>query len=150
MDMFQMIHQDHQRVSKTLDDLAKTTKRASKTREERFERLKREIQPHMMAEEEVLYPALMQPRETHELALQAREEHRVARMLLQELDDMDKQDDEWGPKLKVMATLISSHIEAEEGEVLAKTRSALDQEKLQEVSRRFMEAKKGAMAPAGT
>jgi hypothetical protein len=49
-----------------------------------FKQIKSELDVHAHIEETIFYPALEKPRETHDLTLEAYEEHKVVKGLLAE------------------------------------------------------------------
>src|SRR5215212_8445466 len=116
MDAFELLKKDHEKVSGIFEKLEPTTERGVKTREELFTQLKQELDVHARIEEEILYPLLKQSSETEEITLEAYEEHHVVKQLLSELEDLSKDDETWGAKLKVLKENVEHHVEEEEGE----------------------------------
>jgi iron-sulfur cluster repair protein YtfE (RIC family) len=87
MQIYQVLKQEHDKVKALFEELEETTERALKTRTQTLQKLQQELSVHMEFEEEHLYPRLEEPEETHELALEAVEEHNAARTLLAELSE---------------------------------------------------------------
>src|ERR1044072_9876921 len=102
MNAFQLLKEDHQKVSGIFQQIEPTTERAEKTRTELFAQLKQELDIHARIEETIFYPAIKQAKETHDITLEAYEEHNVVKQLLAELDELSKSDETWGAKLKVL------------------------------------------------
>ncbi len=127
-DPFAYLEQDHKAVAALLDELDDTTERAEKTREELFAELQEALTLHANLEEQVLYPALEHVKQTHELALEAFEEHHVVKTLLAEMADTPYDTEEWTAKLTVLKENIEHHVEEEETDMFDKARSALTQE----------------------
>ncbi|HEX6261829.1 MAG TPA: hemerythrin domain-containing protein [Actinomycetota bacterium] len=144
MDALKLLKEDHEKVKKILDELESTTERGVKTRQDLFERLRRELDVHEAIEEEILYPALKEHPKTKELALEAYEEHHVVDMVMEELEDVPFDDESWGAKLMVAKENLEHHIEEEEGEMFQQARQVFDDEELGELGDR-MEARKSEL-----
>ena len=63
MNAFQLLKEDHQKVSGIFQQLEPTTERAEKTRTELFAQLKQELDVHAQIEETIFYPAIKQAAE---------------------------------------------------------------------------------------
>ena len=142
MDAFELLKKDHEKVSGIFEKLEPTTENAVKTREELFTRLKNELDIHARIEEQIFYPAIKQADETHDITLEAFEEHRVVKRLLSELEAMPKTDERWGAKLKVLKENVDHHVEEEEGEMFKSARKVLSQEQIEELGARMEKAKR--------
>ena len=70
MDAFELLEKDHRKVEEIFAQLEPTTERAVKTREELFERLKKELDIHTEIEETILYPVLKKISETREITFE--------------------------------------------------------------------------------
>ena len=119
MDLFEMLKTDHDEVEKILEKMKETTTRAAKSRQSGLEKLHHLLIPHMEAEEEIFYPQLINAGET-DVAYEALEEHKTARLVLQDLENMAADDVRWKPYMKVLAELVLHHVEEEESEVFEK------------------------------
>jgi len=142
MNAFELLKEDHQRVSGIFEKLEPTTERAVKTREELFARLKSELDLHTQIEEEIFYPALKEEEETRDITLEGIEEHRVVKTLLKELEAMPVDSEQWTAKLTVLKENVEHHVEEEEGEMFKKARKALPKEKIEALGARMEAAKK--------
>lgn len=60
--------------------------------------------------------------------------------VLEETSEMDKDDERWEAKIKVLNEIVEHHIK-EEGEVFKIARKALDKERIQEVARQIQQEK---------
>jgi iron-sulfur cluster repair protein YtfE (RIC family) len=124
MNAFQLLKEDHQKVSGIFQQLEPTTERAEKTRT----KLKEELDIHAKIEESIFYPAIKQAAETREIVLEGFEEHHVIKMLLKELDSMPVDTEQWTAKLKVLKENVEHHVEEEEGEMFQKARDVLSED----------------------
>lgn len=141
MNAFELLKADHKKVAGIFEELEPTTNRAVKTREELFTELKNDLDVHSQIEEQILYPALKDAEPTHEITLEAFEEHHVVKELLSELEAMPVGSDEWSAKLKVLQENVEHHVEEEEGEMFPKAREVLSREQLEELGARLQAAK---------
>jgi hemerythrin-like domain-containing protein len=141
MNAFELLKQDHKKVSGIFEKLEPTTERGVKTREELFAQLKQELDIHARIEETILYPALKDADETKDITLEAYEEHGVVKQLLAELDELSKDDETWGAKLKVLKENVEHHVEEEEGEMFPSARKVLSPEQIEQLGARLEAAK---------
>ena len=148
MDAFTLLKADHKKVAGLMDKIEDTTERAIKTREELFTQLKSELDIHAQVEETILYPVLEKAKETHDISLEAYEEHKVVKRLLSELESEPKDAEEWTAKFTVLKENVEHHVEEEEGEMFKKARRVLSEEEIEELGTRLEEAK-GKQRAAG-
>jgi hemerythrin superfamily protein len=149
MDAFTLLKTDHKTVAGLMDKIEQTTERAVKTRDELFTQLKSELDIHAEIEEKILYPVLEKADETHDISLEAYEEHRIVKQLLGELESEPKDAEEWTAKFTVLKENVEHHVEEEEGEMFKKARKVLSEEEIEELGARLEEAKaKGKAAGA--
>jgi hemerythrin-like domain-containing protein len=142
MNAFQLLKEDHQKVSGIFQQLEPTTERAEKTRTELFARLSQELDIHAKVEETVFYPAIKQAAETREIVLEGFEEHHVIKILLKELEATPVDTEQWTAKLKVLQENVEHHVEEEEGEMFQKARQVLSEEEINQLGAQMEEEKK--------
>jgi hemerythrin-like domain-containing protein len=85
---------------------------------------------HEAIEEKILYPALEPHAEAHDLVLESFQEHHVADILIKELHELKKSDEQWGAKFKVLQENIEHHITEEERKMFPVARGVLAREEL--------------------
>ncbi len=146
MNAFQLLKEDHKKVSGIFQQLEPTTERAEKTREELFGKLKLELDIHAQIEETIFYPAIKQAHETREITLEGFEEHHVIKILLKELEETPVTAEEWTAKLKVLQENVEHHVEEEETEMFQKARQVLSEEEINDLGAQ-MEAEKQRLQP---
>jgi hypothetical protein len=145
MDAFQLLKADHRKV----EELFKRLEAASgQARLRVFEQIKTELELHTHIEEKIFYPALEKPEETHELTLEAYEEHDVVKKLLQELSRAKSADEEWQAQAKVLKENVEHHVQEEEGELFEKAESVLSDEDIEALGER-MDAEKARQQGRG-
>jgi len=141
MNAFDLLKADHKKVADILEKLDATSERALKTREELFTKLKRELDVHSRIEETIFYPVLEEADETHEITLEALEEHALVKQLLEELQALAKDDEQWTAKFTVLKENVEHHVEEEEGEMFKKARKVLSEEAIETLGTRMERAK---------
>ena len=95
----------------------------------------------MKGEEKHLYPALKDDKESKDVAMESLEEHHVAETVLNELDKLSKDAENWDAKLKVFKEIVEHHIQEEQDEVFEAAQDALDEKKLDEIMESFQKEK---------
>ena len=136
-EFFQMLKKDHKQVKGILGQL-KETEDKSKERDKLFQKLKEELVPHMEAEEITFYQALLAKKEARDVTLEGAEEHHVSELVLKELENMPKDQDQWGAKLSVFKELVEHHIKEEEGTIFKTAEKVLTQTKFQSILKQFV------------
>ena len=112
-DIFTRIKQDHDTARDLMQQIKDTTDRAAKTRAELFEAFKLDLWAHHKIEEATFYTKLETKGERDE-SLEAKNEHHMVNSMLEELDTMAKDTQEWGQKFHAMCELIEHHMDEEE------------------------------------
>jgi len=128
MDAFNLLKADHKKVAQLFDELESAN---GKAKLQVFEQIKTELELHTHIEEKIFYPALEKPRDTHDLTLEAYEEHDVVKKLLQQLSKARTANDEWEAQAKVLRENVEHHVEEEENELFPKAESALGEERIE-------------------
>jgi len=140
MNAFTLLKADHMKVASIFEKLAATNERDVKNCHDLFANLKEELDVHARIEETFLYRALEKAEETHNLALEAVEEHAIVNQLLSELEHMEK-DHAWWARLKVLRENVEHHVEEEETELFAKAGKVLSEGELESLGALMQRAK---------
>jgi len=130
-DAIALLEKDHRRLEALLKQGEETTERAVKGRTELLETITAELNLHEMKEEKILYPALKAHPEARDIVLEGFQEHHVADLLVKELHQVAKNDEQWGAKFKVLKENIEHHIQEEEGPMFRTARGVFSREDLQ-------------------
>lgn len=150
MDAFQLLKADHQKVAQLFDQLESAS---GKAKLQVFEQIRTELELHTLIEEMYFYPALEKPKQTHELTLEAYEEHNVVKNLLQELSGTRNPNDEWEAQAKVLRENVEHHVEEEENELFPKAEQVLSEDEVEELGDRMAaekQRKQGQKARSGS
>ena len=138
MDAFELLKADHKKVNELFDQLEAAT---GKAKLNVFNQIKTELELHTHIEEKIFYPALEKPEQTHDLTLEAYEEHKMVKTLLAELSRARTADDEWQAQAKVLRENVEHHVDEEENELFDKADDVLSDEEIEALGQR-MEAEK--------
>ena len=145
MDAFNLLKADHRKVEELFSEL-ESARGQAKMRV--FEQIKTELELHTHIEETIFYPALEKPKQTHDLTLEAYEEHDVVKKLLQELSRAKTANEEWEAKAKVLQENVEHHVEEEENELFEKAQQALGETDIEALGEQ-METEKERMQSRG-
>src|ERR1041385_2861037 len=138
MDAFELLKADHKKVSGLFDELEAAPGNAELSV---FNQIKTELELQTHIEETIFYPALEKPEETHDLTLEAYEEHETVKTLLAKLSGARTADDEWQAQAKVLRENVEHHVDEEENELFDKADDVLSDEEIESLGQR-MEAEK--------
>lgn len=122
---FGVLHTDHELFRDLLRQLSGTTGSDLKKREKLFVHFKQQITLHTKAEEKAFYTRLKEARGCYRNVLESIEEHHVIELLLNELDQISIEADQWRAKFGVCKELVEHHIREEEEEIFECARKAL-------------------------
>ena len=138
MDAFNLLKADHRKVEELFSQLESASGQAKM---QVFEQIKMELELHTHIEEKIFYPALEKPKQTHDLTLEAYEEHDVVKKLLREMSKAKSANEEWEAQAKVLQENVEHHVEEEENELFPKAQAALSEEDIETLGEQ-MEAEK--------
>lgn len=144
-DGLSLLERDHRRLEALLEDGTKTTETATDERKALLRTIVQELTTHELIEEKILYPVLKSHAEARDIVLEGYQEHHVADIVLEELQQLPPSDERWGAKLKVLKENIEHHIEEEEGEMFKTARSVLSREQLEEIGAQMQALKEKAL-----
>jgi hemerythrin-like domain-containing protein len=133
---------EHMELRSALNDLVNTSATSTDQRDELLANLMDRLDLHERAEEETVYQALGMDPDVRPLVLEALEEHRVSRLLFTDLSMLDRENENWLPKLIVANNLITLHMDIEEGNVVPLCKQLFSAEKLKELDMAFKDAER--------
>lgn len=128
MDAFNLLKADHRKVAELFEQLESAN---GKQKLRVFDQIKVELELHTHIEEKIFYPAVEEPKETHDLTLEAYEEHDVVKKLLKELSGARLADDEWEAQAKVLQENVEHHVDEEENQLFKKASKVLSREEIE-------------------
>ena len=137
MNALALLKEDHEKAKKLMEELAATTERGVKTRQEKWTKLLKELTIHENIEEEIFYPALHEHPKLKDIVLEALEEHHLVDDIVEQLKDTPFEDEHWSAKFKVTKENVEHHIEEEEGEMFKQARQVMDESELETLGERM-------------
>ncbi|WP_447962942.1 hemerythrin domain-containing protein [Nitrospira sp. Ecomares 2.1] len=140
MDIYQALKEDHQEAKQLFSQIEAAGKN-SNSREKLFLKLKDALEAHSEAEEQVFYTPLQKNEETKQKIDHANKEHEKVTTLLNEIEAMDPQDENWGKRVSKLKEDVQHHIQEEEGEIFKNARGILSQEQADQLGEEFKEVK---------
>ena len=131
MDAFELLKNDHAKVSSLFDRIEPATD--ATTRQQLFAQLKQELELHAHIEETILYPVLKAAAETRDITEEGYEEHQEVKDLLAELEATPADSEEWSDMIVELRENVEHHVEEEEGEMFTKARRVLSEQQINEI-----------------
>ena len=141
----EMLKEDHEKVRKLLSELAETTDRSVKGREDLLEKIKRELTIHTRLEEEIFYPAFRNAgsKDEAKMFFEAKEEHRaVDSLVLPDLEKTKPDSPEFSGRAKVLKELVEHHAEEEEDSMFPDAKKLLSKDQLVTLGEQMEELKR--------
>ncbi|HLY73448.1 MAG TPA: hemerythrin domain-containing protein [Planctomycetota bacterium] len=114
-----LLKEDHKKVKKLFAEFDKLEASDDAGMVELYEKVSKELQIHSQIEEEIFYPAVgkVEDEDAEGLVLEAQEEHKIVKTLLEELSELEVDDPDFGAKMKVLRDAVLHHAEEEEKEI---------------------------------
>jgi hemerythrin superfamily protein len=118
MNALELLTRDHSAVKSLFSEFDRTSKTSEVKRSELFVQIRRELQLHSKAEEEIFYPALKALNEEGgRLVSEAVKDHRDIDRLLTQISRLEPSDRNFDEKFEMLFEHVDHHVEKEEGEI---------------------------------
>jgi hemerythrin superfamily protein len=140
MNALELLIADHEKVALLFEQAEETENDDQKRK--LFTQIKSELEVHTHIEETIFYPALREHEDLKDLVLEAYEEHKQVKTLLQEIESLADESEKFGAKLKVMKENVEHHVEEEEGEMFPQVEELMDEARLAQLGKQMETAKK--------
>ncbi len=136
MTIFERLETDHQTVLQLVDELEASE--SSRSRERVFRRLKRELEMHTLFEEEVFYPMIADASAAaREEVDEAAEQHDDMTSILENMNEADKDSEDFQELLEQLGATLREHIEEEEGTLFEMGREVIPEETAIELAGKY-------------
>jgi hemerythrin-like domain-containing protein len=142
MNILTQISNEHREIDKLFESLSDSKNSDSKVRQRLFDRLNTMLSIHTEVEEEVLYEVLEKRTQHKQDVLEAKEEHQLARNLLEELEKLNCKDEKWMPKLIVLKENIEHHVKEEESRIFDYAKQTFGKAQLETLGKEFIDKSK--------
>lgn len=142
-DALAVLAADHASVEKLFQRFEKLSPDATARKQELVDKIVHQLSMHAAIEEEIFYPAI---RETIPAAerdvLAALDAHQQAKEALADIERLRAGDEALDTEMLALIEDVRAHVEEEERELFPRLRSAVSQERLEELGRALRAAKK--------
>lgn len=143
MHAIKVLKKDHSTVRNLFEKFERTGKSSHEKRNDLFEQIRRELQLHMRAEEEIFYPALKAFNgEGRRMVSEALKEHKDVDQLLTQISRLNPNDKNYDDKIEALFENVDHHLEDEEGEFFRFAEENCSSEQLEDLGRQIEERKK--------
>jgi hemerythrin superfamily protein len=141
MNVLEVLKDDHATVERLFSTILSTSSADRARREELFHALKEAIIKHAHAEEKVFYPPLRDKQQAHDIVEHGLDEHHTVETLLQRMDGIPADSDDWVDTLESIHEKIKDHVEEEESEIFPKAEQLLGDQELDRMTDSFLKTK---------
>ena len=143
MNVLKILKKDHSAVQNLFGKFDRAGKSAHDKKSELFAKIRRDLQVHSRAEEEIFYPALKALNgEGRRLISEAIKEHKDVDELLTQISRLKPTDNNFGEKMETLIENVDHHVEEEEGEIFRFAEENFSDEQLEELGQLTEERKK--------
>jgi Hemerythrin HHE cation binding domain len=133
-EVLDMLKEDHKKAKKAFAEFERLDKEDEEDSErckEIIEQTCKELEVHATLEEDLFYPAVREEIKETELVDEAEVEHMTAKMLIQQLQEGDLEDERQAAVFKVLGEYIKHHVREEENEMFEQlSRAKIDWDRL--------------------
>lgn len=144
MNVLKVLKKDHSMVKSLFNKFSRTGKSSHEKRAELFEQIRRELQIHSRAEEQIFYPVIkaLNGTESRKLISEAVRQHKEIDELLTQISRFKPSDKNFEEKIETLFEHVDHHIEEEEGEIFQLAEENCSEEQLKELGRQIEERKR--------
>jgi hemerythrin-like domain-containing protein len=112
-----MLKEDHDRVEKAFKEFEKLDREDTETVRQLVAMVCEELKVHTTLEDEIFYPAVREAIDDEDIMNEASVEHETAKMLIEQLENMQPDDPNYHATFTVLGEYVMHHVEEEEGEM---------------------------------
>jgi hemerythrin-like domain-containing protein len=139
-DAIDLLKQDHSKVEKAFKEFEKMDREDAEACSELVMTVCEDLKVHTTLEEEIFYPAARDAIDDEDIMNEASVEHETAKMLIEQLENMQADDPNYFATFTVLGEYVRHHIKEEETEMFPAVRkSGLDLQALGEQMRQRKE-----------
>jgi hemerythrin superfamily protein len=113
----EMLKEDHAKVKKAFKEFEKMDRSDEETCRQLVQTVCEDLKVHTTLEEEIFYPALRDALEDEDILNEAAVEHETAKMLIDQLENMEPDDPNYYATFTVLGEYVMHHVKEEEGEM---------------------------------
>ncbi len=143
MDALKLLKTDHATVKSLFSKFDRTSRTDYDTRDEILGQVRRELQLHSRAEEEIFYPVLKALNgEGQRLVSEALKEHKDIDELLMQISRLKATNKNFDEKFETLIENVEHHVEEEEGEMFQFAEENYSPQQLEDIGRQIEERKR--------
>ena len=143
MNALNLLKKDHDSVRTLFSRFERTSKTDLERRNDLLAQIRREIQIHSRAEEEIFYPALKALNgEGRQLVSQALNDHKDINDLLMQISRLKLTAKNFDDRFEALFEIVDQHVEEEEGEIFRFAEENCSQQQLEDLGRQIQERKR--------
>jgi hemerythrin-like domain-containing protein len=121
-----LLREDHEKVKKAFKQFENMDRSNAEGCRELVERVCAELRVHTTLEEEIFYPAVREAIDDEDIMNEAAVEHETAKMLIEQLENMEPDDPNYFATFTVLGEYVMHHVKEEEGEMFPQAKKAKD------------------------
>jgi hemerythrin superfamily protein len=125
-DAIDLLKEDHQKVKKAFKEFEKMDRSDDEACRELVAATCTDLRAHTTIEEEIFYPAVREAIDDADIMNEAAVEHESAKMLIEQLENMEPDDPNYHATFTVLGEYVMHHVKEEEGEMFPQAKKAKD------------------------
>ena len=142
VEAIEMLKQDHDKVEQAFKAFEKGDHADMAACRQLIMAVCQDLKAHSTLEEEIFYPPVRDVMEDDDIMNQALVEHETAKMLIEQLENMQEDDPNFHATFTVLGEYVRHHVKEEEGEMFPKIRELFDEGQLEQLGKELESAKK--------
>jgi hemerythrin-like domain-containing protein len=120
----EMLKEDHAKVKKAFKEFESMDRSDTETCRQVVQTVCEDLKVHTTLEEEIFYPAVREAIEDEDIMNEASVEHETAKMLIEQLENMEPDDPNYYATFTVLGEYVMHHVKEEEGEMFPQAKKA--------------------------
>ena len=120
----EMLKEDHAKVKKAFKEFENMDRSDTETCRQVVQTVCDDLKVHTTLEEEIFYPAVREAIEDEDIMNEASVEHETAKMLIEQLENMEPDDPNYYATFTVLGEYVMHHVKEEEGEMFPEAKKA--------------------------
>src|SRR5207253_6901439 len=121
-----LLKEDHAKVKKAFKDFESMDRSDTETCRQLVATVCEDLKVHTTLEEEIFYPAVRAAIDDEDIMNEAAVEHETAKMLIEQLENMEPDDPNYHATFTVLGEYVMHHVKEEEGEMFPQAKKAKD------------------------
>jgi hemerythrin-like domain-containing protein len=120
----EMLKEDHAKVKKAFKEFENMDRSDTETCRQVVQTVCDDLKVHTTLEEEIFYPAVRAAIEDEDIMNEASVEHETAKMLIEQLENMEPDDPNYYATFTVLGEYVMHHVKEEEGEMFPQAKKS--------------------------